>query len=181
MKVKGRKSYKAPSPHRQNRMLCAIIRRQDDIICRSTRFKSSILHSNKLDIDNNYLLTNSEYNDYSNINFPLQFAPNQVDPTTNLLDDVVITEIVLRPTKKPRSIGPHRSISTKNRYCFIERLLLSCKVTRPEISTCVSYIIGRMESSTKYHENKQFNVDMLFVKKIQLFILSSTENRNLHS
>ena len=56
-------------------------------------------------------------------------------------------------------------------YRLIERLLLSCKVTRPDISTCVSYIIARMKSSTKYHEDKQLNVDVLFVKKIQLFIL----------
>ena len=40
-------------------------------------------------------------------------------------------------------------------YRLIERLLLSCKVTRPDISACVSYIIARMESSTKYHKNKQ--------------------------
>ena len=51
-------------------------------------------------------------------------------------------------------------------YRLIERLLLSCKVTRPDISACVSYIIARMESSTKYQEDKQLNVDVLFMKKI---------------
>ena len=66
-------------------------------------------------------------------------------------------------------------------YRPIERLLLSYKVTRPDISVCVSYIIGRMESSTKYQKDKQLNLDMIFVKKIQLFILSFTENRCLHS
>ena len=80
-------------------MLCAIIRCQDTIICRSTKFKSSLLHFNKLDINDNYLSTDSEYNDYSVINFPLQFALNQVDSTTNLLDDVVLTEVVLRKPK----------------------------------------------------------------------------------
>ena len=60
-------------------------------------------------------------------------------------------------------------------YRPIERLLLSYKVTRPATSDCVSYIIARMESSTKYHKAKQLNVDVLFVKKIQLFILSSVE------
>ena len=83
LKVKGRKSYKnkAPSPRRQNWMLRAIICCQCDIIRRSTRFKLSLLHFNKLDIDNNHLSTNSEYDDYSGINFPLQFAINQVDST----------------------------------------------------------------------------------------------------
>ena len=96
-------------------MLRATIRCQDDIICSSTRFKSSLLHFNKLDINNTHLLTNSKYNDHSVINFPLQFAPNQVDSTTNLLDDVVLTEVVLQPTEKPRSVGPHRLISKKTR------------------------------------------------------------------
>ena len=38
-------------------------------------------------------------------------------------------------------------------YRLIERLLLSCNVTRLNISACVSYIIARMESSTKYHKD----------------------------
>ena len=80
-------------------MLCAIIRCQDDIICKSTRFKSSVLNFNKLDIDNNHLSTNSEYDDHSGINFPLLFALNQVDSTTNQLYDGVSTEVVLQPTK----------------------------------------------------------------------------------
>jgi len=107
LKVKGRKSYeyKVPSPRRQNWMLCAIIRPQDAIICKSIRFKLSLLYFKELDIDNNHLLTNSEYDDYSGINLPLQFAPNQVDSTIDPLDNVVLTEVVLRPTKKPRSVG----------------------------------------------------------------------------
>ena len=58
-------------------------------------------------------------------------------------------------------------------YCLIEILLLSYKVTRPDISVCVSYTIGSLKLSTKHHKDKQMNVNMLFVKKIRLFILSS--------
>ena len=94
-------------------MLRANMRCQDDIICRSTKFKPSLLHFNELDIDNNHLLTNSECNDHSILNFPLQFAPNEIDSTTDLLDNVVLTEVVLQP-KKPRSVGPHKSILKKN-------------------------------------------------------------------
>ena len=57
-------------------MLHATIRCQGDTVHRSTRFKSSLLHFNELDIDNNHLSTNSEYDDHSGINFPLQFAIN---------------------------------------------------------------------------------------------------------
>ena len=96
-------------------MLHATICCQGDIICRSTRFKLSLLNFNKLDIDNIHLSTKSEHNDHSGINFPLQAALDQVDSTTDLLDDVVLTEVVLQPTKKPRSVGPHRSISKKTR------------------------------------------------------------------
>ena len=92
MKVKGRKSYenKDPSPCRRNRMLCAIIYHQNAIILKATRFKSSLLHFNKLNIDNNHLSTNSEYDDCSGTNFRLKFSLNQVDSTTDLLEDVVL-------------------------------------------------------------------------------------------
>ena len=81
-------------------MLHATICCQGDIICRSTRFKLSLLNFNKLDVNNNQLSTKSEYNDYSVLNFSLRFTNNQVDSTTDLLYNVVSTEVVLRPTKK---------------------------------------------------------------------------------
>ena len=62
-------------------------------------------------------------------------------------------------------------------YSLIERLLFSSKITRLDVLTCVSYIITRMELPTNYHEGGPMNVDVLFVKKIRLFILSSVENR----
>ena len=40
-------------------------------------------------------------------------ALKQVDSNTNLLDEVILIEVVLRPTKKPRSVGPHKLISKK--------------------------------------------------------------------
>ena len=80
-------------------MLRATIRCQVDTICRSTRFKSSLLHFNKLDTNNIHLSTKSEYNDHSVLIFPPCITRNQVDSTTDLLDDVDLTEVVLRPTK----------------------------------------------------------------------------------
>ena len=69
--IKGKKGYTSPSPRRQTRMLRANIRCQDDIIRRSTRFKPSLLHFNKFDMNNNHSSTNSIYNDHSVLNFPL--------------------------------------------------------------------------------------------------------------
>ena len=205
---------------------------------------------------------------------------------TDLLDKVILTEVVPRPTKKPRSVGRHKSISkkidnkkkarlenkkfrsvnkslygihvdpdndddnvpqqrllftnedktdypftnndtyipivtwklTKNQshiisdistpgclphsgfsqrfvlnanspsmsdkdigllHRLIERLLFSSKITRPDVLACVSYIITRMELPTNYHKVGHLNVDVLFMKKIQLFVLSSVEDRHM--
>ena len=38
-------------------------------------------------------------------------APKQVDANTDLLEEVILTEVVPRPTEKPRSVGPHKLIS----------------------------------------------------------------------
>ena len=37
----------------------------------------------------------------------------QVDLNTDLLDKVILTEVVTRPTEKPRSVGPHTQINIK--------------------------------------------------------------------
>ena len=73
--VKGRNKgiTKPPSPRRRNRMLHAINH------CR--------------DITNHTLI--------------------QVGLNTDLLDKVILTEVVPRPTEKPRSVGPHKLISKK--------------------------------------------------------------------
>ena len=234
-------------------MLCAIIRCQDDIIHRSTRFKSSLLHSNELDIDNNHLSTNSEY-------FPLQFEKTRskkksllkinklrsvseplcsrsVDPDSD--DNIVQQLFTYEGSVNPGYDGDENNIPQQSKFCtkedmrtyplmddgkyipivrwkltknnshiisdisipsqtshsdfnqrfqldtnspsmlekdigllyrLIEKPLLSCKVTRPDISACVSYTIRRTESSTKYHKDEQLKVDMLFMKTIQLHV-----------
>ena len=59
------------------------------------------------------LSTDSEYDDRFNTNLPLHHALNQVDSNTDLLDKVILTEVVLRPIEKPRSVGSHKSIFKK--------------------------------------------------------------------
>ena len=71
------------------------------------------------------------------------------------------------------------SMSDKDKrllYSLIERLLFMCEITKPDVHACVSYIITRMELPTICHKDRHLNVDELFVKKIQLFVLSSTED-----
>ena len=43
---------------------------------------------------NDRLSTNSEYDNHSSINFPLQYALNQVDSNIDLLDEVILTDIL---------------------------------------------------------------------------------------
>ena len=113
--VKGRKSgnTKPPSPHRQNWMLCSRNHCQNITVCENTKLKSSLLPFKVLIMDNGDLSTKSEYNNRPNINFPLHHTLNQVELNTNLQDEVILTKVVLRPTKKPKSVGPHKLILKK--------------------------------------------------------------------
>ena len=51
-------------------------------------------------------------------------------------------------------------------YHLIKRLLLTRKITKPDVHACVSYIITRMELPTNYHKDEHLNVDVLFEKKV---------------
>ena len=61
--IKGRKSgnTKAPSPCKQNWMLCSINHCQDIIVRGYTKSKLSLLPFKELNMDNNDLSTNLEY------------------------------------------------------------------------------------------------------------------------
>ena len=114
--VKGKKrgNTKAPSPCRRNWMLRSLNHCQYITVRGCTKMKLSLLHFKELNMSNNDLSTNSEYDNRSSINFPLHHTLNQVDSNTDLLDKVILTKVVLQPTKKSRSVGPHKLISKKN-------------------------------------------------------------------
>ena len=65
-------------------------------------------------------------------------------------------------------------------YCLIERLLFASKITILDVHAYVSYIIKRMEVPTNNHKDRHLDVDVLFMEKIKLFILSSVEDRCMH-
>ena len=114
--VKGRKSgyTKAPSPCRRNWMLRSLNYRQDITARRYTKLKTSLLPFEELNMGNDNLSNNSEYDNRSNIIFPFHHTLNQIDSNTDLVDRVILIEVVLQPTKKTRSVGPNKSISKKN-------------------------------------------------------------------
>ena len=103
-----------PSPCRRNIIIHSINHCQDSTVCEITKLKSAPLPLDKLNMCNSDLSTNSTYYNRSNTNFPLHNALKKVDSNTNLLDKVILTEVVLRTTKKPRIVGPHKLISKKN-------------------------------------------------------------------
>ena len=88
LKVKERKNRKTktPSPRQQNRMLCALN------LCQ--------------DVGNDHLSTDSGYDNHSCIDFPFCQGLNQVDSSTDMLDKMVLTKIVTRPTKKIKECRP---------------------------------------------------------------------------
>ena len=93
--MKNTRKTKTSSPCQQNWMLCALN------LCQN--------------VGNNHLSMDSGYDNYSCINFTFHCALNQVDLSTNLLDKVILPEVVIQLTKKPRSVGPHKLVPKKNR------------------------------------------------------------------
>ena len=90
-------------------MLCSLNHHQDITARENKNLKSSLLPFKEPIMDNGDFYVNCSY-----INFPHHRALIQVDLNTDLLDKVILTEVVLRPTKKLRSVNPHKLISKKN-------------------------------------------------------------------
>ena len=235
MIVEGRKGghFKTPSPPRQNWMLCSLNHCQDITVRENTKLKSPLLPFDDLNMGNGDLSTNSIYDNCSNINFPLLHALNQVDLNSNLLDEVILTKVIIQPIKKPRSAGLHKLMSKKNGNKRKSRLgnkifksvskplygvhanpnsknglnlprhLLykskdkndyplrnmntsipivgwNIKITVLDVHPCISYIITNMESLSFVTKKKHLQVYVLSIKKLRLFLLSSTEEDCVH-
>ena len=60
-------------------------------------------------------------------------------------------------------------------YYLIRRLLFTSKITRLNVLDYVTYVLTMMELPTNYHKNRNLNMDLLFMKKTQMFVLSNTE------
>ena len=56
-------------------------------------------------------------------------------------------------------------------YHLIARLLFTSKITRLDVQACDTYIFTRIKLPTHYHKDRHLNIDILFVKKIQKFLM----------
>ena len=61
-------------------------------------------------------------------------------------------------------------------YRFIGRLLSKSGITVPDVLNCVTYVLTMMELPTNYCKNRNLNTDPFFTKKIQIIVLSPTED-----
>ena len=110
LKVKGRKNRKTKpsSPCRRNWMLHAINHCQTTSLWESTRIKPLFPPFDEPNLCNDYIFIDSEYNAWCFL--------NQVDSNTDMLDNVILQQVVMQPTKKPRSVGPQKSKSKTTTY-----------------------------------------------------------------
>ena len=115
LKVKDRNKGKTklPSPCRHNQIICAISCPQDVIWQEPTDMKQPFFPYGKPDLCNDYILKDLDYINRFCINFPCHCDLEQVPLDTNLLNNVVLWKEVVQPTKKIRSVGPHKSKSDK--------------------------------------------------------------------
>ena len=89
----------------------------------STRILPTFLPFDEPNICNDYIFMNSEYNDR------LSFL-NQVDLDTDLLDNVTLYQVVIQPTKKTRSIGPHKLKSKTTTTTYKKKSYIKNKILR---------------------------------------------------
>ena len=85
-------------------MLCTMNLCQDASLFGSTIMKPPFLPFDEPNLCNDYIFMDPEFSD-----FYCHCFLNPVDSKTNLLDNVILTKIIVRPIKKPRSVGPHKS------------------------------------------------------------------------
>ena len=110
-------------------MLHAIKHRHNTSPWNSTRMLPPFLCFDEPNLCNDYIFMNSKYNNQlyflNQVNFDANLLDNVVlhqaviQPTKNdadLLDNVVLHQAVIQSTKKTRSVGPHKSKSKTTTY-----------------------------------------------------------------
>ena len=104
---------------------------------------------------------------------------------SHIISDLFIPDCLLHSANNQRFKldAESPSISEKDiesLYYLIGRLLLTSKITISDVQACVTYILTRIELSTNYHNGRHLHIDILFVKRIRMFVLSSIENTCTH-
>ena len=111
LKVRGRNKgeTKSPSPRRRNQMLHAIYCCQNTNCQEHNNISQPFLPYVEPDLCNNYISKELGNYDCFCINFPCHCVLGHVLSDMDPLNDMNSWKEVVRPTKKPRSIGPHKS------------------------------------------------------------------------
>ena len=99
VKARNKEETKLPSLFRHNQMICAINCHQEP-----TDMKQLCLPYDELELCNVFILKDTDYIDCFCSKFPCHCVFVQVPSDTNLLDNVVLWEKVVGPTKKPRMV-----------------------------------------------------------------------------
>ena len=110
LKVKTRTKweYKVPLPCRRYQMICAISHCKDAELRKCIEVTQPLPPPEVPDLCNNFISKESDYIDRFCINFPRHCAFGHVFLDYNPLNDVDSWKEVVWPTKKPRSVGPHK-------------------------------------------------------------------------
>ena len=108
LKIKGRKlgTSRSPPPRRLNRMLHAINLRENRLDINDME-DYSLLYDEP-DLCNDYISMEQDKADRFSISFPRHCVFRHVLSDTDPLNDMVPGKEVVRPSKKPRSVGPRR-------------------------------------------------------------------------
>ena len=111
LKVKTRNDGETrfPPHRRRDHMICAIHCRQVAEHLKSIKISQHILPYDEPDLCNDYISKDLDYVDCFSLNFPRHCVLGHVHSDSHLLDELGSWKEVVRPTKKPRSVGPHKS------------------------------------------------------------------------
>ena len=109
LKIKGRKlgTFKSPPPQRLNCMLCTISRQENRQDINDNA--EYVLSYDEPDLCNNYISKEQDSADRFFINFSRHCVLGHDLSDTDPLNEVDSWMEMVRPSKKPRSVDPHRS------------------------------------------------------------------------
>ena len=108
LEVKGRNKVETKFSSLRDQILCAIHYCQNTNCQEPTNISQSFLPYDEPDLCNDYISKELGYTERFCINFSCHCVLKHVLSDTNPLDNVGSWKEIVQPTKKPRSVGPHK-------------------------------------------------------------------------
>ena len=109
VKTRNAEETKFPPPCRQDQIMRAIHRRQVTEHLESIEVSQHILPYDELDLYNDYVSKEPDYMDHFCINFLRHCVLGHILSDSDPLGNLGSWKEVVQPTKKRRSVGPHKS------------------------------------------------------------------------